>query len=178
MSITSCAITGYRPTRFKFKYQEDYSLCKKIKRSLAEQLKRAYQDGARTFFVGGALGVDMWAGELLAEMKDKPEYADIRLICAIPFPGHDRLWDDKSKKRLEHIISACDGAVKVGEAESPDAYKTRNYYMVDHADRLIAVFDQEKNPRSGTSQTVNYAKKRGLEIVYIHPDTAKVTEEV
>lgn len=28
----SCAVTGPKPTRFKFGYKEDYSLCKKIKR--------------------------------------------------------------------------------------------------------------------------------------------------
>ena len=31
--------------------------------------------------------------------------------------------------------------------------------------------------RSGTQQTVNYAKKKGLQIIYIHPDTAQVTTE-
>ncbi|MEA5038585.1 MAG: SLOG family protein [Clostridiaceae bacterium] len=177
MCISSCAITGHRPTRFKFKYREDYSLCKKIKRSLTAQIEKAYQDGARTFYVGGALGVDMWAGEIIAELKAKSEYADVHLICALPFDGYDKQWDDKSRKRLGRILSACDGAVKVSEAESPDAYKIRNYYMVDHADRLIAVFDHEHTPRSGTSQTVNYAKKRGMSITYIHPDTATVSEE-
>ena len=28
----TCAITGHRPSRFKFKYAEDYSLCKKLKK--------------------------------------------------------------------------------------------------------------------------------------------------
>ncbi len=28
MKQTACAITGHRPTRFRFKYNEDYSLCK------------------------------------------------------------------------------------------------------------------------------------------------------
>ncbi|MDD4511446.1 MAG: SLOG family protein, partial [Oscillospiraceae bacterium] len=89
MSISSCTITGHKSTRFKFKYQEDYSLCKKIKRSLASLIEKAYQDGSRTFFVGGALGVDMWAGEIISEMKATPEYADIHLICTLPFAGYD-----------------------------------------------------------------------------------------
>ena len=40
---------------------------------------------------------------------------------------------------------------------------------------MIAVFDPEKNQRSGTQQTVNFAKKKLLRIIYIHPDTAAVT---
>lgn len=175
MDILFCAITGHRPTRFKFKYREDYSLCKKIKRTLADEIAKAYEKGAHAFYIGGALGVDMWAGEILAEMKAKPEYQDIRLFCALPFGGHDAEWDDKSRKRLEAIVRACDGVVKISDADKPDAYKQRNYYMVDHSDFLIAVYDQVKNLRSGTSQTVNYAKKRGLTITYIHPDTAEVS---
>lgn len=29
MRHAACAVTGHRPSRFKFKYSEDYSLCKK-----------------------------------------------------------------------------------------------------------------------------------------------------
>lgn len=29
MRQAACAVTGHRPSRFKFKYSEDYSLCKK-----------------------------------------------------------------------------------------------------------------------------------------------------
>ena len=56
-------------------------------------------------------------------------------------------------------------------------YKKRNYYMVEQAGHMIAVYDNAHNMRSGTQQTVNYAKKKGLQIIYIHPDTAQVTEE-
>ena len=64
MRHAACAVTGHRPSRFKFKYSEDYSLCKKIKRAMLEQFKRLYDEqGVRRYYVGGALGVDMWAGE-------------------------------------------------------------------------------------------------------------------
>ena len=42
---------------------------------------------------------------------------------------------------------------------------------------MVAVYDNVNNMRSGTQQTVNYAKKKGLQIIYIHPDTAQVTTE-
>ena len=52
------------------------------------------------------------------------------------------------------------------------SYKKRNYYMVDHADFLVGVFDNAKQMRSGTAQTVNYALRQGKQIILIHPDTA------
>ena len=44
--------------------------------------------------------------------------------------------------------------------------------MVDHADFLVGVFDNAKQMRSGTAQTVNYALRQGKQIILIHPDTA------
>ncbi len=47
--------------------------------------------------------------------------------------------------------------------------------MVDHADCLLAVYDNDRSIRSGTGMTVNYAKKKGLPITLIHPDTGVVS---
>ena len=44
MRQTACAVTGHRPSRFKFKYSEDYSLCKKIKRAMFGQFKKLYDE--------------------------------------------------------------------------------------------------------------------------------------
>ena len=43
--------------------------------------------------------------------------------------------------------------------------------MVDHAEYIIGVFDNQKKLRSGTAQTVNYALHQGKVITLIHPDT-------
>ena len=48
--------------------------------------------------------------------------------------------------------------------------------MVDHAEYLIGVFDNQKKLRSGTAQTVNYALHQGKVITpvsYTHLDVYK-----
>ena len=74
MNSFSCVITGHRPTRFKFKYNEKDKRCQRIKKCLQEQLIRLYHQGVRCFWVGGAMGVDMWAAELLLRMKEQQAY--------------------------------------------------------------------------------------------------------
>ena len=60
-------------------------------------------------------------------------------------------------------------------AYRPDAYKKRDYYMVDRSVCGIAVYDQDRAIRSGTRMTVNYAMlKKKLPITFIHPDTGAV----
>ena len=57
-------------------------------------------------------------------------------------------------------------------------YRLRNQYMVDHASCLLAVYDNDRNLRSGTMQTVNYARRKGLPVTLIHPDSAAVSYEI
>ncbi len=110
-------------------------------------------------------------------MKEQPEYEDIELVVALPFEGHDAEWDSQSRSRLQFLITHSTETVVIGtKAESPAAcYKKRNYYMVDNADCLLAVYDNARAIRSGTGMTVNYAKSRSLPITLIHPDTGAVS---
>lgn len=172
-----CAVTGHRPTRFKFKYNEDYTLCKKIKKAILEQFKRMYDEqDVRHIYVGGALGVDMWAGEIALRLKEMPGYGDLQLHIALPFDGHDSKWDKRSRERMAFLIWHSTECVTIGKTNSSESYYARNRYMVDHADMLLAVFDNEKEMRSGTLHTVNYARKKQMPILLIHPDTARVSD--
>lgn len=173
--MTSCAITGHRPTRFKFKYQENNTGCKRLKKRLHDQFVLLYQQGVRRFYVGGATGTDQWAGEILLRLKEQRGYSGIELIVAIPFAGHDESWDARSKARLAFLVEHSTNAVTVSDTPGPEAYKARNYYMVDHADVLVAVYDNDRSIRSGTGQTVNYARKKGLPMIFIHPDSGVVS---
>lgn len=176
MRHAACAVTGHRPSRFKFKYSEDYSLCKKIKRAMLEQFKRLYDEqGVRRYYVGGALGVDMWAGELILRLKEQPGYGDIELVVVLPFEGHDAKWDERSKRRMDFLLRMCSDCVVIGKEDCRENYIKRNCYMVDHADYLVAVYDNERNLRSGTMQTVRYAQNKGITISFVNPDTATVT---
>lgn len=175
MKQNACAITGHRPTRFRFKYNEDYSLCKKLKRTMLEQFKKLYDEqGVRRYYVGGALGVDMWAGELILRLKEQSGYGDIELVVVLPFEGHDAKWDERSKHRMDFLRQMCSERVVIGTEDCRESYIMRNCYMVDHADYMVAVYDNERNLRSGTMQAVRYAEKKKLPIILVHPDTSNI----
>ena len=105
MEYKACAITGHRPTRFKWKYNENNNGCKRLKRRLKEQFVLFYEQGVRRFYVGGALGVDLWSGELLLELKEQPEYSDIELVLVLPFDGHDQ----KPPPAVRPAAAQCEG---------------------------------------------------------------------
>lgn len=175
MTYQSCAITGHRPTRFKFGYKENMTGCKRLKKRLRDQFALLYEQGVRRFYVGGALGVDLWAGEILLRLKELPEYRDLELRIVLPGEGHDVDWDDRSRKRMAFLIRHSTETVIAGSGPYPEDYRRRNEYMVDRADVLVAVYDNDRAIRSGTGMTVNYAQKKKTPIIFIHPDTGAVS---
>lgn len=158
MNSFSCVITGHRPTRFKFKYNEKDKRCQRIKKCLQEQLIRLYNQGVRCFWAGGAMGADMWASEILLRMKEQTAYQDVELCLALPFEGYDADWDDWHRKRMKFIRKYAAKVLILGEMPSSENYKKRNCFMVDQAGCMVAVYDNVNNMRSGTQQTVRHAE--------------------
>lgn len=176
MEKIACAVAGDRPTRFKFKYNETYSLCKKIKKSMLESLRELHDKfEVQDYYVGGALGVDMWAGELILRLKETPGYEDIRLHIVLPFPGHDVRWDERSRKRMDFLRRHSESCITIGQQDCRESYLRRNCYMVNHAEYLIAVSDDASGFRP--LQIVDYARKKSRKLIFIHPDTAKMVKE-
>ena len=176
MPYQACAITGHRPARFRWKNQENYNDCLLLKECLAEQLMQLYERGIRRFYVGGAMGVDMWCGEILLSLKEQREFSDLELAIALPFEGYNTGWSEENLRRMTGLIDRSTVTVTVGVREQPPAmsYRRRNKYMVNHADILLAVYDNARSVRSGTGMTVNYARKCNIPIILIHPDTREI----
>lgn len=178
MAYRTCTITGHRPQRFKFKYNEHYKLCVKIKKALTAEIINFYSQGVRTFWIGGGIGVDTWAGEIIIELKKQKEYEAMRLCVALPFSSFKARCDPKQQTRLRDILNACDEQIIVADKESDSAYRCRNEYMIERSDCVLAVYDNDRSIRSDISMTVNYAvKEKGVAFTFIHPDTAAVSKE-
>ena len=78
--MESCAVAGPKPTRFKFGYKEDNSLCRKIKKAMLQQFRRLYRKkGVQRFYIGGAIGVNLWAiaglWQIASQMADSVLHA-------------------------------------------------------------------------------------------------------
>lgn len=173
----SCAVTGQSPIRFKFKYNENNSLCKKVKRVMMEQFVNLHDDqGVSVFYVGGTLGIDMWAGEIILRLKEKPGYGDIELMVVLPFKNHDRAWDERSKKRMAFLLKHCREHFIIGERDCRESYINRNCFMVNHADYLLAVTNYMPGFNVKIPQMVAYALEKKKTIIYVNADTAEVQE--
>ena len=147
--------TGHRPEKLT-------RIEKDIVRDLEKEIRQAIADGLSVFITGMARGVDIWAAQIVLSLRNSGY--DIKLICACPYDGFESGWSKDWQKQYKEILTAADYVKYVCEGYSRSCFHIRNEWMVNHAARVIAVFNGEK---SGTKNTIDYAAKAGVPVVRI-----------
>ena len=173
MEQKTCAFTGHRPQNLPFGFNETDERCVSLKQSLRIEIIKLIEGSNVTHFITGmALGVDMYAAEIILGLK--ASYPGITLESAIPCENQAEKWSEEQRDRYFDIASKCDKETLLQNRYTPDCMERRNRYMVDHADYIIAVWDG--NP-SGTGNTVKYTRRQGKPVISIDPRTLAVEKE-
>ncbi len=158
-----CAFTGHRPQSFSFGFDESAPECKMLKERIKKEIAALIESGTTSFITGMALGVDTWCAESVLELKQS--FSDIELIAAIPFPGQAKSRSEAQRERYFEILGGCSEIVTVSPNYTRFCMFKRNRYMVERADKLLAVWNGSR--RGGTAYTIGYAKKLSKEITVI-----------
>ncbi len=161
---SACCFTGHRPEKLPWKTNENDSGCMALKLRIADTLRSVYDAGIRHFICGMAKGCDMYFAEAVITLRD--EAPGITLEAAIPCESQFRNWAECYQTRYNYLIHQCDQETLLQRQYTHDCMLLRNKYMVDHSSLLIAVYN---GTSGGTRNTINYAKKCGLEIISLHP---------
>ena len=150
------AVTGHRPNKL---WGYDYHHPNYIR--LGSTLRNLLIKHDATLAISGmALGVDTIFA-LVALKLGTP------LESAIPCQNMDKLWRPESKQLFNSILERATTVTLVTDKPyKPQYMQTRNEYMVDHCDLLIAVWD---GTPGGTYNCIRYAKQVGKQIIYINP---------
>lgn len=143
------AFTGHRPPKLGG-YGEPTTA--KLIKLATEYLATHRPDWA---YVGMALGWDQACAYACYKLK-------IPFTACIPHEGQEDIWPEASKEWYRRLLKAAAEKVVV----SPGAYaswkmQTRNEFMVDHANKLVALWD---GSQGGTFNCVQYAQAQGKPI--------------
>lgn len=112
-----------------------------------------------------ALGFDMICAETVLALKKN--YPDIKLIGALPCRTQDIKWQEKDKRRYRNLLKRLDDIRCIYDKYiGAECMLKRNRYMVNNSSLMIALFN---GLAGGTKSTIDYARKKGLEIVIIKP---------
>lgn len=144
-----------------------------INQQLVEQIKIAISDGCDSFISGGAIGIDQIAATLVIGMKQTNK---VKLVIARPFPSQSSIWPQRAIETYRDLLSKTDFIYDVNN-DPKDRYEairflqTRNEWMVNQSNRIIAVWDGNNG---GTANCFRYAMKQRKDIVHIDPKTKRV----
>lgn len=105
---------------------------------------------------GGALGWDQALAWATLRLK-------IPLIMALPFKDFDQKWPSASRGKFNLICADAAEVIYVcEEGYAPWKMQERNKWMVDHSDRVLALWN---GTDGGTANCVRYAEKAGKPII-------------
>lgn len=155
-----CCFTGHRPDRLPWGEDESDPRCLAVKSALGGALERAYGAGYRHFICGMARGADLYFAEAVLALRARRP--DVTLEGARPCQTQADAWPEAERRRYDAILDQCDYETLVQHTYDRFCMARRNRYMVDHAARLIALYDG--TPRGGAAQTLAYALQKKLEV--------------
>lgn len=158
-----CCFSGYRPSKFPFKLNNDDVDFAIFQKHLFTTVKSLIDDGCRTFYCGMAMGFDIIAAESVLYYRGK--IPNIKLICVIPFEEQEKSYTNDWKQRYNFILQGCDEVLLISKEYHNGCYQNRNKFMVDKSDYVVTWYDGKQG---GTRNTLLYAQKKKRTIVNIN----------
>ncbi|MCC8129390.1 MAG: DUF1273 domain-containing protein [Clostridiales bacterium] len=163
-----CCFTGHRTNRLPWLADPSDLRTQALTDALWQRIQSSYEQGYTCFLSGMALGVDLLCAELVLRLRAETDGA-VKLIPVIPWPGQAGRWRQEERRRYREVLQACgEDLVVVSPSYSRACYFLRNRYLVDHSAKIIGVYDG--TPTGGTHQTLEYARRKGLEMELLLPD--------
>ncbi len=113
---------------------------------------------------GMALGWDQAVAKAAVSCK-------IPFIAAVPFAGQELKWPQESQTTYRYLMQCAARVEIVCEGGyAPWKMQVRNQWMVDNADKMLALWDGSSG---GTANCLKYAEKKQKPIENVWPDWVK-----
>ena len=152
---STCCITGHRV----ISPGEEQKILVRTRYILLRLIREKH---VRYFGVGGAVGFDMLASELLMHIRETEEQ-QIRIISVLPYPQWQETtdWTEELRLREAAILRASDKVVHVRPAYEKGVYLLRDRTLVDGSAHCVSYCTR---PRTGTAYTVKYALDHQVQV--------------
>lgn len=152
MKEITCCFSGHR----KIPYEQLPEITFKLEYIIEKYIHEGYCN----FISGDAFGFDMLAAKTVLNLKKK--YPHIKLLLILPCVNQTKYWRSKEIEEYENIKAAADNVEYVSKNYTKDCLFERNRRIVDRSGLCICYLTDIS---SGTGFTVNYARKKDVEVV-------------
>jgi uncharacterized phage-like protein YoqJ len=163
--IKVLAISGYKPFELGI-FKNDHPAVLFIKAALKKELFPMMEAGLEWVLISGQLGVELWAAEVVFELKS--EFPDVKLAVITPFLDQEASWSETNSEWYKSILAQADFIDSVTKKgyEKPWQFRLKNQFFIEKSDALLLLYDQEKegSPKYIYEMAVQYQNKHSYPI--------------
>lgn len=136
-------ISGYKAHEIGIFKQTDPAITI-IKKALKQHVESKINEGLEWVIVSGQLGVELWAAEVVLELKTI--YPSLNLAILTAFENHDENWNEGNQEHYQRIAMEADfvDAISKKPYENPQQLRNKNHFHLLKSDGLLMVYDEEK----------------------------------
>ncbi|EAE7686011.1 DUF1273 domain-containing protein [Listeria monocytogenes] len=140
--MKSIAVTGYKNFELGI-FKKDADEAVYIKETIKRHLLPLVEDGLEWVIISGQLGIELWAGDVVAELKE--EYP-IKLAILEPFEKQSSNWNEANQLWANEVLEKADYHAFITKRpyESPAQFAARDGFIIDNTDGALLVYDLEK----------------------------------
>ena len=141
-SVKVIYFSGYRSFELGV-FKENDPKVAVIKKVLKREIQQLAEEGLEWIIVSGNLGVELWATEIVAELK--LDYPELHLGIIYPFMAFGSNWNENNqeKKRLAEQLSDYVEAVSHQPYQSPNQLRNHPRFLLEHTDGCLLIYDEE-----------------------------------
>jgi uncharacterized phage-like protein YoqJ len=140
--MQTMVVSGYRSFELGV-FQEKDPKIKVIKKVLKTTIQQYIEEGLEWILIGGNLGVEVWAGQVVIELQK--EYPELKLGIIFPFEEFGNNWNETNQQVLTELKTQANyvNAVSHHSYQHPGQLKNHSHFLLTHAGGLILVYDDE-----------------------------------
>ncbi|MDN6639961.1 MAG: DUF1273 domain-containing protein [Tetragenococcus sp.] len=146
-TIHTLVITGYRSFELGI-FQETDPKVKVIKKVIKTTLEQYLDEGLEWVLLGGNLGVEIWSGQVVEELK--ADYPELKFAIIYPYLEFGNNWNEANQAMLQQLAEKADyvDAVSHLPYQNPSQLKNHTHFLLTHASGAIVVYDEELTGKS------------------------------
>lgn len=141
-NVKTLYVTGYKSFEIGA-FQDNDPKITVIKNVLKKEIMGYLDTGLEWVLVSGNLGTEIWAAEVVAELKN--DYPELKLGIVYPFKEFGANWNEKNRANLEKIELLADFVDSVSHQpyKSPAQLKMHTRFLLEHSGASLLVYDKE-----------------------------------
>lgn len=140
-----------------------------IKKAIRQEIVAKLDEGLEWVIISGQLGVELWAAEVVLELKE--EFPSLQLAILTAFEQHEEKWNEANQELYQSIAMEADfvEAISKSPYTNPQQLKNKNYFHIKKSDGLLMVYDEEKegSPKYLWNMAKEYSQSNQYELTQI-----------